>query len=186
VKENSEAATPAERDDSAFVSLLTSHQNMIFAYLTAILPGESELDDILQNANIVLWEKRDQFQRGTNFKAWALTIAYWQARAWMTARKRKSWLLFDDELAATITERFTTQSQPGPSSLHSALHDCLEKLRDRDRLLILSHHQHDKDLRECSRIFDLSVDSLKVTLFRIRAALRRCINSKLAVEGLDP
>lgn len=171
-------------DEPAFVAELTAHQGILLAYLTTLLPGESELDDILQKANLVLWEKRNEFELGTNFKAWALSVTYWQARAWMTDRKRKSWLLFDDELANAITERFTTQPDLSPSASTSALRHCLGKLKENDRLLILSHHQHDKSLKECSRIFDRPADSLKVSLCRIRAALRRCVNSELALDGI--
>lgn len=179
----SEAPDPLP-DESSFVAELTAHQGVLLAYLTSLLPGESELDDILQSANIVIWKNRAQFEPGTSFKAWALSVAYWQARAWMTKRKRKSWLLFDDELTQSITDRFTTQPDLGPSASSTALRQCLGKLKEKDRLLILSHHQHDKSLDECSRIFNRPADSLKVSLCRIRAALRRCVNSELAFEGL--
>lgn len=173
-------------DEPAFVAELTAHQGILLGYLTTLLPGESELDDILQSANLVLWEKRSKFEPGTSFKAWALAVTYWEARSWMTERKRKSWLLFDDELATAITERFTTQPDLSPSAATSALRHCLGKLKENDRLLILSHHQHDKSLDECSRIFARPTDSLKVSLCRIRAALRRCVNSEIALENTKP
>lgn len=180
------AETPASSsplsDEPAFVAELTAHQGILLAYLTSLLPGESELDDILQCANLVLWEKRSQFEPGTSFKAWALAVTYWQARAWMTERKRKNWLIFDDELARSITERFSTQPDLGPSVSVAALRNCLGKLKENDRLLVLSHYQHDKSCEEISRIFDRPANSIKVSLFRIRGLLRRCINSQLSLD----
>lgn len=177
-----EAPEPPRLNEPQFVAELTAHQGVFHAYLTSLLPGEDEVDDILQRVNLVLWEKRSQFEAGTSFRSWGLSVAYWEARAWMAKRKRGDWLVIDDELAQAIMSHFVTQPEQTPNAEVSALRACLGKLKDQDRLLVLSHHQHDKSLRECSAIFDRPADSLKVSLVRIRAALRRCINSQLSVE----
>ena len=161
---------------------LTRHQPALHAFLTSLLPGESAVDDILQQANLTLWEKRSEFQPGTNFKAWAFTVARWQARAWLTTRKRKNWLVIDDDLAKALSARFVASPAEETTDSLSALRTCLGKLRESDRLLILSHYQQEKSLRKCAEIFGRTVNSLTVSLFRLRAALRRCIRSQLALE----
>ena len=40
-----------------FVSLLTDHQEVIRAYIITQIPGCSEVRDILQEVNMLLWEK---------------------------------------------------------------------------------------------------------------------------------
>jgi RNA polymerase sigma-70 factor (ECF subfamily) len=169
--------------ESQFVMDITSHQGVLHAFLVSMLPGQAEVDDILQRANLVLWEKRANFTPGSSFKAWALAVAYWEARAWMTERKRVGWLVFDDELTKAIIERFVAQPDEAPHAAVSALRVCLGKLRDSDRLLVLSHHYHHKSLRECAEIFNRNADSLKASLVRIRAALRRCIKSQIAIHN---
>ena len=170
--------------DDEFVVLLTSHQGLLHAFLTSLLPGERCVDDVFQQTNLVLWQKRSEFQAGSNFRAWSLAVARWEVRAWLTRRQRGAWLTFSDELAETMLASFTdtTEGQTADNSTLDSLRQCLGKLKDIDRLLVLSHYQHEKSLAECSRIFKRSSDSLKVTLFRIRQALRRCI---LAQETLN-
>ncbi|MEP4078387.1 sigma-70 family RNA polymerase sigma factor [Haloferula sp.] len=168
--------------DPEFVTNLTEHQEILHAFLISLLPGSSEVDDILQRANLVLWEKRIRFEPGTSFKSWALSVAYWEARAWMTERKRGDWLVVDDSLAQNLIRHIESQPERSANASVPALKACLGKLRDSDRLLVLSHHQQEKSLAECGRIFDRSPESLSVSLVRIRAALRRCIKSLLAVE----
>jgi RNA polymerase sigma-70 factor (ECF subfamily) len=177
-----EIPQPSPANEPEFVSELTGHQEVLHCFLISLLPGVPDVDDILQRANLVLWEKRAQFAPGTSFKSWALAVAYWEARAWMTERKRGDWLVVDDELAQQIIRRIEVQPQLSANAAVSALRPCLAKLRDADRLLVLSHHQHDKSLAECARIFDRSPESLSVSLVRIRAALRRCIKSFETVE----
>ena len=175
---------PETSGDSSFVSLLTAHQGVIQAYLNTLLPGDSEVSDIVQKANLVLWNKRNNFEPGTNFKAWALSIAYWEARAWMTTRKRKGWLIYNEDLVDAVTERFVSGagSKLEPSESVDALRLCLAKLRESDRLAIMNHYQHDKSIAECSEVLGRSREAIKSTLFRSRAALKRCIRSQLAVS----
>ena len=168
--------------DPEFVTNLTEHQEILHAFLISLLPGAPEVDDILQRTNLVLWEKRATFEPGTSFKSWALAVTYWEARAWMSERKRGDWLVVDDSLAQKLIRHIETQPEQSANASVPALKTCLAKLRDSDRLLVLSHHQHEKSLAECGRIFDRSPESLSVSLVRIRAALRRCIKSLLAVE----
>lgn len=96
---------PSPASDPEFVSELTGHQEVLHSFLISLLPGVADVDDILQRANLVLWEKRVPFASGTSFKSWALSVAYWEARAWMSERKRGDWLVVDDELARQIIRR---------------------------------------------------------------------------------
>jgi RNA polymerase sigma-70 factor (ECF subfamily) len=181
---SSGAACP---DDGEFVANLTSHQGMLQAYLNTLLPGDPDVSDIAQQTSVVVWRKRAEFQPGTSFRAWLLKVAYWEARAWMSTRKRKAWLVFDDELARAVTDRFIS----GPSARDDrasasldALRLCLSKLRESDRLVVITHYQHGKSLEECSRILGRSREALKVALFRLRVGLKRCIHSQIAIERI--
>ena len=70
-----------EEQEKEFVQLLVTHQSVIRAFVISLLPGVSETDDVIQNSNEVLWTKRESFEIGTNFKAWALTTARFQVMA---------------------------------------------------------------------------------------------------------
>lgn len=57
-----------------FMALYSSHQRRLYLYTTTLLPAASDADDIFQEANLVLWQKFDQYEDGTNFFAWACKI----------------------------------------------------------------------------------------------------------------
>ena len=67
--------TDDEARQAEFVQLLTTHQPDIYLYLRSLVLDPDEASEVLQDANLVLWEKRGQFQLGTNFRAWAFQIA---------------------------------------------------------------------------------------------------------------
>ncbi len=182
------ASSPArgedvEATDAAFVANLTLHQGALYSYLNSLLPGDSEVTDILQRANLVLWQKRSEFEPESNFRAWALAVAYWEARAWMTERKRKGWLIFDQDLAQSIMERYVSET-PGHGrdsrAVLKALNFCLAKLSERDRLVIFQYYQQGKSLAQSSVAIGRSPGALKVALHRIRGALRKCLEYSLA------
>ena len=73
-----------------YLQLVTRHQAAICGYIRSIAPGLN-VDDVLQETNIVLWEKADTFQRGTNFKAFAFRIAHFKTLEALRRQKRDHW-----------------------------------------------------------------------------------------------
>lgn len=67
---------------------ISQHQAALLAYILTLYPDRSEAHDILQETNVVLWQKVGEFQVGTNFKAWAFRIAYLQTLAHLKRIKR--------------------------------------------------------------------------------------------------
>lgn len=185
------APAPQDREDGtqngdAFVVLLTSHQGAVHAFIHSLLPGDPGVEDILQRTNLTLRKKRNDFEIGTNFKAWAFSIARWETRAWLTHQKRQNWLIFDDELTDKIIEQSQQLTNVPPTedgAIIKALRLCLAAMNDKQRSLIIHYYQHEKSIKECSSITGRSSGSLRVTLFRIRASLRHCIESKIVVKG---
>ncbi len=169
--------------EEIFVTELTAHQPALQAFIASLMPGDPGTDEVMQRTNITLWRKRADFTPGTNFRAWAFECAKWTMRAYFKEKQRRNWLVFDDELARAVTERMAERLPDSPDASQAALRLCLSRLRDADRELILSHYEQGETLAECSKRSGRTVGTLKVALFRLRAALRRCICERLAVEA---
>lgn len=173
------AQDPHENEaNGAYVALLTRHQASIHAFIHSLLPGDPEVEDVLQRTNIVLWNKREQFEENTNFKAWAFSIARWETRAWLTEKKRKDWLVFNDELTDRLANQFqeSISDNNDPDILQSLRH-CLARLNNKERYLIFNYYQADKSMAECAAMVKKTEGALRVSLFRIRVGLRRCIEA---------
>ncbi|NWK55069.1 sigma-70 family RNA polymerase sigma factor [Verrucomicrobiaceae bacterium N1E253] len=190
ISEKQTSSTPPAQnqaqDGDDFVVLLTAHQGAVHAFLHSLLPGDPGVEDVLQRTNLTLWKKRQDFEIGTNFKAWAFAIARWEARAWLTSQKRQNWLVFDDELTDHIieqSEQLPDVETNGDGSVIRALRLCLAGMNDKQRSLVMHYYQQEKSIKECSSITGRSSGSLRVTLFRIRTSLRHCIETKLAAKG---
>lgn len=173
--------SPNPQDDAGteeFVRELTNHQTSMLAYIRSLAPGGSGARDLLQEVNITLWQRRDSFELGTNFKAWAFqTIRYHM----LNHRRRlvsQGWLVFDDDLLERMAPGFEIE----PDELedrHMALRKCLMKLRPQDRELLHHRYATSGSLQEYATKTRRSAGTLKAVLFNLRAVLKRCIEREL-------
>ena len=80
-----------EQNAAEHVRLITEYQPALYAYILTLHPDRVNAQDILQETNLVLWQKAGELRGGTNFKAWAFRIAYFQTLAQLKRRKRGAW-----------------------------------------------------------------------------------------------
>lgn len=165
-----------------FVSLLTEYQPDLWSFIISLMPGDSEVGDVLQKTNLVLWVKREKFEAGSNFRAWAFAIARLEVLAHIKKQKRRGQVLLDEELLETIA--CEAPEELGRADLRlAALENCLNKIRTEDRELLIHRYQSASGLEEFSERVGRSVSSLSVTLHRLRIALRKCIQNQIAPGG---
>lgn len=175
---------PAQYRD--FVSLLTNHQELVRAYLIGMLPGSPDIRDLLQEVNIFLWEKQKEFKPGSNFGAWACTVAYYKVLEHRKKQAIRNKYLFDPRVSDMLMQD-SYQSQCTPDeheAKRTALRTCLGKLPEKQRKLIEARYESGKhDLNELSNMTGRTNASLRVTLHRLRQTLKNCIESQLPEGG---
>jgi RNA polymerase sigma-70 factor, ECF subfamily len=167
-----------DADSEEFVKELTNHQTSMLAYIRSLAPGGSGARDLLQEVNITLWQRRDSYELGTNFKAWAFqTIRYHM----LNHRRRlvsQGWLVFDDDLIERMAPGFENEPEE-LEERHIALRKCLLRLRPQDRELLHHRYATAGSLQEYADKTRRSAGTLKAILFNLRAALKRCIEREL-------
>ncbi|QDT16205.1 sigma-70 family RNA polymerase sigma factor [Alienimonas californiensis] len=165
-------------DDGEFVRLLTDSQVSLRSYLRVLMPGHPAAADVFQQANAKLWERRTDFQAGTDFKAWAMTLLKYEV---LTARKREARerLRFTDDLEATVADELAT-FEPRVDDRAEALRACLGALPTEKRDLLAARYGADETLAEYAERAKRSLGGLRVTLHRVRAALAECVERRLA------
>ena len=168
--------------ESEFVLLITRHQAAIYAYVLTIHPNRVAAQDILQETNLVLCRKRDDFEPGSNFKAWSLRVAYWQTMAHLKRIQRAGMVVLDPDVIELIA--LEAEEQLGDfEDRHLALKSCLQKLPVGDASILLAHYQRGESLTEISGRLGRSRDALKQVLLRIRRSLRTCIERQLTGQA---
>ncbi len=160
----------------AYVGLLTEHQWALRGYILSLMPGSSDVDDVLQETNIVLWEKRARFKPGTNFMAWASRVAFYEVMHHRDRSRKDRNLPFSDETVHLLAETLAPRDSKQP--LLTALELCLGKLGEKHRELVMVRYTPGKSLIEHAESIGTTSESLRVTLHRIRQNLKRCIEAQ--------
>ena len=128
-----------------------------------------------------LWNNRHRFEPGTDFIAWSFTVTRFTILGHLKKKKRGDWLVFRDELLDMISTEAPDVFRDGSRRLNW-LETCLGKLRPEDRDLLDHRYRREGGLAEYGKAVGRSASSLSVTLHRVRAALRSCIEKGMNLE----
>lgn len=171
------------KETQDFVQLLTSHQSALRVMILSMMPGQPGVSDVLQEINLVLWEKMDKFEPGTNFRAWAFAIGRYKILEHLRKLKKDRHLVFDEALCFQLVEESACDAEES-EAMHEALEACMRKVRPKDVKLIKHRYYFEGNLQEYADVNNESVGALRVTLHRLRTSLRRCMVRRLNLESL--
>jgi RNA polymerase sigma-70 factor (ECF subfamily) len=164
-----------------FVQQLTENQNRLYGYVYSLLGDHSRAADVVQETNMVLWRKLDEFQPGKPFLPWAFAIARFQVLAHLRDHKRDR-LLLDADLAETLSSEVQRQASQ-IDSLREALRPCIGLLTRGNQQLIENRYFRAMSIAEVADAIEQSVGSVKVALLRVRRQLAACVQKRLTAEG---
>jgi RNA polymerase sigma-70 factor (ECF subfamily) len=163
-----------------FAQLLAKCQRRVFLYALGLVHNATDAEEILQQTNLVLWRKFDQYQPGTDFARWACRIAYYEVLKYRSRRAREARLFSSDFVETLAVESEAAMDQWG--ARRDALVQCLGKLSGKDRHLVLQRYQEDATTRSVAEALGRSIQGTRKSLHRIRMALLACIERTLAAE----
>lgn len=167
------------KDDGAeFVRSLTACQRKLFAFILSLVRNPSDANDVLQESNVIAWQKRDEYEMGTNFEAWVFTIARFQVMAFRKKQQR-SRLYFNDELVELLATDAAAALLDDHDSRIGALSTCLNKLKDEQRKLIARRYGPDGCVNDIAMEQGRSPKAVSEALRRIRHNLKICIEHTL-------
>lgn len=168
-----------------FIAQLTQVQLPLAVYVRSLMPGDSMANDIAQQANVKIWEKRQDFEPGTNFKAWAFAIARYEVLNYRKRAARDARLVFSGELQEQLASDLAA-NESNLGQRHDALRACIQTLRPKDQQLLLQRYGSNEPLAEYADRIGRTVNSLKVSLHRLRGKLLECIRTKVQVSEARP
>jgi RNA polymerase sigma-70 factor (ECF subfamily) len=168
-------------DPSEIVSLIASHQTRLRGLVRCLLVRSSDVEDVLQEVNSVLWEKSGEFERGSDFWAWASQIARFKALNHIRKYSRDR-LVFDNALLDELAD-LACQRLAHIEDRRQALELCLNQLPPAQRQLIDLRYTGGHAIDSIAQIIGRPQASICQTLYRIRQSLLACIESKLKSDG---
>lgn len=169
-----------ERDCNSreFVRLLAEHERRLSAYVHTAILSWQDAEDVLQNVKLRLWEQFGSFQTGTDFAAWAFTIAGYMVRTHRKQCQRQR-ICFSDDLLERISQHVCTISPSVQEDRMVALVECVNTLSSANRKLLRQFCSGRQRIKDIARDLGQPPSTTRMALLRIRRALHECVRKRL-------
>ena len=168
-------------DPAEFSQLVTESQQRLYAYIYSLTGHTASSWDVLQETNLVLWAKREEFKKGSNFSAWSHTVARFQVLAFLRDKTREPLSLMTPE----IFEQLEADSEPAPEGHEArlkALNICLKELAPTASNIVRWHYEEKLSLQKISERLSMTANAVKQALFRVRRSLQKCVESSIPTK----
>ena len=157
-----------------FLELYSKSQSRLYSFILMLVHSNHDADEIFQETSALLWEKFGEYQEGTNFGAWAVTIAKFKVLEYLrTNEKNRRYL--ESGMFQDIADIAEPESENVNDRLQS-LRDCLYKLDRINRSLLSLRYQKNISVKEIARQKGVSTGVMYRRLSKVFGALRKCID----------
>lgn len=167
------------RDSRAtdFGELVRLHHRDLLVYAVALTRDPATARDIVQEAFIVAYEKREVFDVTRDFATWMRGIVRNKWREWL--RKNRRYDLGDHELARMDADIAAWQSSRAKEghTLFDALEQCLARLPETLRHTIEAYYYEGRSGDEVAARLHVAPAAVRKRLQRARVLLKQCLES---------
>lgn len=164
-----------------FVRLLIEHQFRLYSFILSLVLNHADADDVMQETSVALWEMFDRYEPGSDFAAWACSIARYRVMKYRE-RKGKAPLFMEDD----ILDRVAHEAMARGDELErrrKALGRCVRKLTPNDReLLKRAYDPANHTLKQVAEVLGRPANTIYKAVSRIHRFLLVCVKRTLQVE----
>jgi RNA polymerase sigma-70 factor, ECF subfamily len=170
--------TSDPRRAETFLSLYSSCQRSLYAYIVMLLGDPIDAHDVLQDTALILWQKFDAFELGTKFSAWAREVARYRVLRYRQIHANDE-PMFEPHVLDTLAAHAAVTEPGGKQFRGDKLAECIDRLGEADRELIRLRYLRGVRVKTLAESLQRSEKGVSQSLGRIRRNLRRCIEDGL-------
>ncbi len=174
----------------AFEELVRRHQQRVFAVVARILHRREDVEEIAQQVFLKAYVSIRRFDMRSAFSTWLYKIAV--NECWDSLRKKKVRpLVYESDLSEEQVQRLDSyatvgRSPAGPDEQAQArelVELLLSSLSEEDKRILLLKEVEGLSVQEIAEIFGLNVNTVKVRMFRARAAMMDVYRRRFGADG---
>ncbi|MBN8526679.1 MAG: sigma-70 family RNA polymerase sigma factor [Planctomycetes bacterium] len=157
------------------------HAEQLKGFIAALVADRDAAEDCFQELFLTITAKAADFTPGTDFLAWACTIARYKVLQHLERRRRHAGCLDPATIAALAADADAFHDAWGER--RDALAICLERLPPAARRLIDARYVHGLAPAAIAAASGRTANGVSVALAKARDALESCIGHRLAGKG---
>ncbi|MGE4550358.1 MAG: sigma-70 family RNA polymerase sigma factor [Opitutales bacterium] len=168
--------------ENDIVTILLRERMRLSAYAWSIVRDTHVVEDLIQEVIVKALANRNKIKDEGHLRAWARTTTRNQAIDFLRKHRGRV-VTLEDETLEMLHENMRSRESAGTSARKDALHMCISKLPEKSRnVLNLRYQEGLRGVAVADRL-NRTVDAIYQTLSRLHKQLRKCIESRLAVEA---
>ena len=170
-------------DTNAFAYLINKYKNMSYTIAIKIVKSHEDAEEVAQDSFLKAYEKLNTFKGNAKFSTWLYTIVYRNAIT-KIRKKKVTTTDIDDYVIDNHSEGddFPQLEALKNEEQQKYVRQAIEKLSEKDALLITLFYMNDNSIEEIEQITGLSQSNIKVKLFRARKKLNLELSGLLKEE----
>lgn len=161
----------------SFAELWLKSQNTLGGYVCAHVPDHSLTEDIMQEVARQATANFDQYDHAKPFLGWLIGIARQRIADAYRAKNRRP-IVFSSDIVDSFANVYQ-QLEPEENDRAEGLRVCMEKLSERHRRVLELKYARRLSTKTIADQVGSSPGSIDTMIYRIREALRQCINHYL-------
>jgi RNA polymerase sigma-70 factor (ECF subfamily) len=163
-----------------FIRALGRHERSLRAYVRGSLPRSFDVDEVMQEALIVAWNKFDHLDDLENFPKWLCVIARYEILSYRRKMARDR-LVFSDEMVAILATEGLDENEAHVRRLE-LLDNCVAKLPTAKREIVLQAYAPDTVIGQLARQLGKTENAMYQLLVRIRQTLANCVEAGMRAD----
>ena len=157
---------------NAYAFLIERYKHMVYTLIIRIVKNKEEAEEVSQDVFVKAYTNLKNFKGDSKFSTWIYKIGYYASLDVVKRNKRQINSVNIDE----INEGNLGTIQNGLKYLEEkerkkVIKDALLRLNEDEQVILTLYYFEEMPLKEVSKVVNLSLDNVKVKLFRSRKKL---------------
>lgn len=170
----------AEAATARVQRLFVAHLPALRGFVTSLTGDFSLVDDIVQETFLTITAKADVFEPGSNFKAWAWTVARVKTLEALRKAGREKYLAADVIESLCVHDESLDWAEL--DRLHRHVGACVEDLAPKAKAVFELRYKHGHRAAEVARQMGWTINAIHVALSRARRSIRECVQRRITAE----
>jgi len=170
-------------DTNAFAYLINKYKDMTYTIAIKIVKSHEDAEEVAQDSFLKAYEKLNTFKGNAKFSTWLYTIVYRNSIS-KIRKKKVTTSDIDDYVIDNHSEgdEFPQIEAMKNEEQQKYVREAIDKLPEKDALLITLFYMNDNSIEEIEEITGLSQSNVKVKLFRARKKMNQELSLLLKEE----
>lgn len=163
-----------------FTQQIIPIKDRLYRFALRMVDNAAEAEDVVQEVLIKLWHKREELPSINNLEAWSIRLTRNLSVDKLRTKRHKTESL-DSHLNTGSASRNPAELTESKDTL-KRIHQLIQTLPENQKLVLQLRDIEELSYKEIAELLDMSMNQVKVNLFRGRQSLKSVLVKKEIYE----